>query len=71
MRVMICNPRCVEVGLDFCFSELDALGNKVDYNYPTLIFYQCGYNLVHVVAGIEKKLQIVPDRGMQDILFCF
>lgn len=40
MKVMLCNPRLCETGLDFCWKE----GNKV-YNYPTLIFYQCGYSL--------------------------
>lgn len=40
MRVMLCNPRLCETGLDFCWSEDEIL-----YNFPTLIFYQCGYSL--------------------------
>lgn len=40
MRVMLCNPRLCETGLDFCWKE-----EGVTYNYPTLIFYQCGYSL--------------------------
>lgn len=40
MKVMICNPRLCETGLDFCWKEKGKI-----YNYPTLIFYQCGYSL--------------------------
>ena len=40
MKVMICNPRLCETGLDFCWKEKGNI-----YNYPTLIFYQCGYSL--------------------------
>lgn len=39
-RVIISNPKCVETGLDFIFEE-----NGITYTYPTLIFYQLGYNL--------------------------
>lgn len=40
IKVFITNPRCVETGLDFVFDM-----NGVLYNYPTLIFFQMGYNL--------------------------
>ena len=40
MKVMLCNPRLTETGLDFCWKEMG-----VTYNYPTLIFYQSGYSL--------------------------
>jgi len=40
IKVIISNPRCVETGLDFIFNY-----EGVTYNYPTLIFYQMGYNL--------------------------
>ena len=39
-RVIISNPQCVETGLDFIFKK-----NGITYTYPTLIFYQMGYNL--------------------------
>lgn len=39
-RVIISNPKCVETGLDFIFEE-----NGITFTYPTLIFYQLGYNL--------------------------
>lgn len=40
IRVFICNPKCVETGLDFCF---DYHGKH--FNYPTIIFYQVSYEL--------------------------
>lgn len=40
MRVMLCNPRLCETGLDFCWFYKGIM-----YNFPTLMFYQCGYSL--------------------------
>ncbi len=40
MKVMLCNPRLCETGLDFCWKERGEI-----YNFPTLIFYQSGYSL--------------------------
>lgn len=53
MKVMICNPRLCETGLDFCWVEKGTV-----YNYPTLIFYQCGYSLFTVwqAAGRSWRL---------------
>ena len=45
VRVFITNPRCVETGLDFVWNETDSFGDVHKYNYPTLIFFQSGYNL--------------------------
>ena len=43
IKVFITNPQNVETGLDFAFKYKGVL-----YNYPTLIFYQTGYNLATV-----------------------
>lgn len=40
IKVFICNPKLVETGLDFIFKYKGKV-----YNYPTIIFYQLGYNL--------------------------
>ena len=40
VKVIITNPKCVETGLDFCFTHEGAC-----YNYPTLIFYQMSYEM--------------------------
>ena len=39
-RVIICNMKLVETGLDFCFMHDGA-----DYNYPSIVFYQLTYEL--------------------------
>lgn len=53
MKVMLCNPRLCETGLDFCWTE-----NGKVYNYPTLVFYQCGYSLFIIwqAAGRSWRL---------------
>lgn len=40
IKVFITNPRLVETGLDFVFKHQGR-----NFNYPTIIFYQVGYNL--------------------------
>lgn len=40
VRVFITNPKCVKTGLDFLFYHKGAM-----YNFPTIIFYQYGYDL--------------------------
>lgn len=53
MKVLLCNPRLCETGLDFCW---DYQGTT--YNFPTLLFYQCGYSLFVVwqAAGRSWRL---------------
>lgn len=53
VRVFISNPRCVETGLDFCFHE-----NGVDYNYPTIIFYQMGYSLFTIWQASRRHYRL-------------
>lgn len=45
VKVFITNPRNVETGLDFVWTETDTWGITTKYNYPTLIYFQIGYNL--------------------------
>ncbi|MCI9439536.1 MAG: hypothetical protein HFH85_20760 [Lachnospiraceae bacterium] len=40
VRVFITNPKCVKTGLDFLFYHKGTM-----YNFPTIIFYQYGYDL--------------------------
>lgn len=40
MKILLCNPRLCQTGLDFCWEERGVI-----YNYPTLIFFQSGYSL--------------------------
>lgn len=52
-RIFIVNPRCVETGLDFCWTN-----NGVTYNYPTLIFYQLGYSLFTVWQASRRAYRL-------------
>ena len=69
MRVMICNPRCVETGLDFCFSEMDDFGNKVDYNYPSLIFFQCGYSYFTLAQASRRHYRLCQKEECRTYYF--
>jgi len=52
--VFICNPRCVETGLDFCWEK-----DGVWYNYPTLIFYQMGYSLFTIWQASRRAYRLI------------
>lgn len=53
-KVIICNPRCVETGLDFIFEE-----DGVVYNYPTIFFYQLGYNLFTLWQASRRAYRLI------------
>ena len=53
-RVIICNPKCVETGLDFCFWQDGKF-----YNYPTLIFYQISYELSVIWQASRRAYRLI------------
>jgi len=53
-RVIICNPKCVETGLDFCFWQ-----DGKWYNYPTLIFYQISYELSVIWQASRRAYRLI------------
>ena len=53
IKVFITNPSCVETGLDFSFKH-----NGKHYNYPTLIFYQTGYNLATIWQASRRAFRL-------------
>ena len=53
IKVFITNPSCVETGLDFAFKY-----NGHHYNYPTLIFYQTGYNLATIWQASRRAFRL-------------
>lgn len=57
-KVIITNPRCVETGLDFVWSDVDSNGNEVLYNFPTLVFFQCGTNLYTVWQASRRGYRL-------------
>lgn len=52
-KVFITNTRCVETGLDFCWTE-----DGVDYNYPTLIFYQMGSSMFTISQAARRHYRL-------------
>lgn len=52
-RVFITNAKCVATGLDFAFSYL---GKK--YNYPTIIFYQTGYDMIKIWQASHRHYRL-------------
>lgn len=52
-KVFITNPRCVETGLDLCFQFEGRV-----YNYPTLIFYQMGYNMFTIWQASRRAYRL-------------
>lgn len=53
-RVIICNPKCVETGLDFCYWFEGKW-----YNYPTLIFYQISYELAVIWQASRRAYRLI------------
>ena len=52
-RVIICNQRLVETGLDFCF---DYKGSY--YNFPTIIVYQITYELAVQMQSVRRHYRL-------------
>ncbi len=52
-KVVITNPRCVETGLDFCFTREGTY-----YNYPTIVFYQMGYSLQTIWQAAHRHFRL-------------
>ncbi len=58
IRVFITNPKNVEVGLDFIFKHNDKV-----YNYPTIVFYQLGYQLFVAWQASARHLRLVQTKN--------
>jgi len=54
IKVFISNPKCVETGLDFCFTYKGK-----NYNYPTLIFYQMSYELPVIWQASRRAYRLI------------
>ncbi len=53
-RVFITNPKCIDTGIDLIF-----FADGVKYNYPTLIFYQLGYNLFTIWQASRRAFRLI------------
>ena len=52
-RVFISNAKCVATGLDFAFHYLGK-----DYNYPTIIFFQTGYDMIKIWQASRRHYRL-------------
>lgn len=52
-KVIITNAKCVSTGLDFAFQYRGRL-----YNYPTIIFYQLGYDMIKIWQGGKRHYRL-------------
>ncbi len=71
VRVFIVNPRCVETGLDFVWTETDDFGNEVEYNFPTLIFYQSGYNLYTLWQASRRAYRLCQRKECRNYYLAY
>lgn len=52
-KVFITNAKCVSTGLDFAFCYQGK-----DYNYPTIIFYQVGYDMIKIWQASRRHYRL-------------
>ena len=52
-KIFITNAKCVSTGLDFAFQYHGKL-----YNYPTIIFYQTGYDMIKIWQGSHRHYRL-------------
>lgn len=52
-RIFISNAKCVATGLDFAFQYLGK-----DYDYPTIIFYQTGYDMIKIWQASRRHYRL-------------
>ena len=52
-KVFITNAKCVSTGLDFAFRY-----HGKDYNYPTIIFYQVGYDMIKIWQASRRHYRL-------------
>ena len=57
VRVFLCNPKVVETGLDLVFEE-----DGVEYNYPTIVFAQLGYEIASQMQASRRSYRIIQTK---------
>jgi hypothetical protein len=66
VKVVITNPKCVETGLDFIF---DYEGRV--YNYPTLIFAECGTSLFTLWQASRRHFRLNQTEECRTYYLCY
>ena len=67
VRVWITNPKCTETGLDFVWKNKAG----VEFNYPTLIFYQIGYSLFTVSQASRRHYRLTQREECRTYYLCW
>ena len=63
-KVVICNQKLVETGLDFCFTY-----EGVNYNYPTIMVYQLTYELAVQMQSTRRHYRLNQTRECRTYYF--
>lgn len=66
VKVIIANPKLVEVGLDFVFTE-----DGKTYNYPTIICYQIGYVLSEIWQATHRSWRLIQPEPCKVYYLCY
>ncbi len=66
IRVIICNPKVVETGLDFCFTYQGG-----NYNFPTLIFYQISTELDVVWQASRRAYRLCQKKECRNYYLAY
>lgn len=66
IKVFITNPMNVETGLDFCFKY-----KGVEYNFPTLMFYQTGYQLATIWQASRRAYRLNQKQECRNYYFAY
>jgi hypothetical protein len=64
-NIIISNPRLVETGIDFVWTK-----NGVEYNFPTLIFFQCGFKLDTLWQASRRAYRLIQKKECRTYYMC-
>lgn len=66
VKVVITNPKNVETGLDFIFEY-----EGQTYNYPTLVFYECGTSLFTLWQASRRSYRLNQTKECRTYYLCY
>lgn len=66
VKVFLTHPKCVETGLDFIFEYQGCT-----YNYPTLIFAECGTNLFTLWQASRRHFRLNQTEECRTYYLCY
>lgn len=63
-KIFITNAKCVATGLDFAFTYQGK-----DYNYPTIMFYQTGYDMIKIWQASHRHYRLNQTKECRTFFF--